>query len=78
MAGRCAGAARRWAVGSDKDNAGLSRRRAESVALCLVQVGWRDDGIERHGFGADKPVADNATPLGRAQNRRVVIAVQVE
>ena len=65
-------------VGSDKYNAGLSQRRAESVAQYLVKVGWRDDVIERHGFGADKPVADNATPLGRAQNRRVVIAVQVE
>lgn len=65
-------------VGSDKYNAGLSRRRAESVAQYLVKVGWRDDAIERHGFGADKPVADNATPSGRAQNRRVVIAVRVE
>ncbi|MFI4930505.1 MAG: OmpA family protein [Burkholderiales bacterium] len=65
-------------VGSDKYNAGLSQRRAESVAQYLVKVGWRDDTIERHGFGADKPVADNATPKGRAQNRRVVIAVRVE
>jgi outer membrane protein OmpA-like peptidoglycan-associated protein len=65
-------------VGSEKYNAGLSLRRAESVAQYLVGVGWRNDAIERHGFGADKPVADNATPLGRAQNRRVVIAVQVE
>jgi outer membrane protein OmpA-like peptidoglycan-associated protein len=65
-------------VGSDKYNAGLSLRRAESVAQYLVVVGWRNDAIERHGFGADKPVADNATPLGRAQNRRVVIAVQVQ
>jgi outer membrane protein OmpA-like peptidoglycan-associated protein len=65
-------------VGSEKYNAGLSRRRAESVAQYLLGVGWRDDAIERHGFGADKPVADNATPSGRAQNRRVVIAVQVQ
>jgi len=65
-------------VGSDKYNAGLSRRRAESVAQHLVKGGWRDETIGRNGFGADKPVADNATPTGRAQNRRVVIAVQVE
>jgi outer membrane protein OmpA-like peptidoglycan-associated protein len=65
-------------VGSDKYNAGLSMRRAESVAQYLHVVGWRDDAIERRGFGADKPVADNATPTGRAQNRRVVIAIQVQ
>ena len=65
-------------VGSDKYNAGLSLRRAESVAQHLRSTGWRDDAILRRGFGADKPVADNGTPSGRAQNRRVVIAVQVE
>ena len=65
-------------VGTDKYNAGLSMRRAESVAQYLRGVGWRDDAIERRGFGADKPVADNATAAGRAQNRRVVIAVQVQ
>jgi len=65
-------------VGTAKYNAALSQRRAESVAQCLAKIGWRNDAIERHGFGADNPVADNATPAGRAQNRRVVIAVQVE
>lgn len=65
-------------VGSEKYNAGLSIRRAESVAQYLVGVGWRDGAIERFGYGASKPVADNGTPAGRAQNRRVVIAVQVE
>jgi outer membrane protein OmpA-like peptidoglycan-associated protein len=65
-------------VGSAAYNAALSQRRAESVARHLVATGWRNDAIERTGFGADKPVADNATASGRAQNRRVVIAVQVE
>jgi outer membrane protein OmpA-like peptidoglycan-associated protein len=65
-------------VGSLKYNAGLSQRRAESVARHLVTLGWRDGAIERQGFGPDKPVADNTTAVGRAQNRRVVIAVQVE
>lgn len=65
-------------VGSEKYNAGLSMRRAESVAQYLRGIGWRDDAIQRRGFGPDKPVADNATPAGRAQNRRVVIAVQVD
>jgi outer membrane protein OmpA-like peptidoglycan-associated protein len=30
------------------------------------------------GYDADKPVADNSAPSGRAQKRRVVIAVQVD
>jgi outer membrane protein OmpA-like peptidoglycan-associated protein len=65
-------------VGSAKYNMGLSQRRAESVAQHLVKIGWRNDMIERRGYGESKPVADNTTPSGRAQNRRVVIAVQVD
>jgi len=65
-------------VGNAKYNLGLSQRRAESVARHLVASGWPDAAIDRLGFGAGKPVADNATPAGRAQNRRVVIAVQVD
>jgi len=62
-------------VGSAAYNRGLSLRRAESVANELVRSGWSADAIERRGHGFDKPVADNATPEGRAQNRRVVITV---
>jgi outer membrane protein OmpA-like peptidoglycan-associated protein len=65
-------------VGSAKYNAALSLRRADSVAQQLVANGWQRDAIERRGYGADKPIADNATAQGRAQNRRVVIAVPVE
>ena len=65
-------------LGNAKYNEALSLRRAESVAQHLVRIGWRDSAIERRGYGADKPVADNATPSGRAQNRRVAIAVKVE
>ena len=65
-------------LGNAKYNEALSLRRAESVAQHLVRIGWRDNAIERRGYGADKPVADNATPSGRAQNRRVAITVKVE
>jgi outer membrane protein OmpA-like peptidoglycan-associated protein len=65
-------------VGDARYNLGLSQRRAESVAQHLIAIGWRDDAIERRAFGASKPVADNATPEGRTQNRRVVLAVQVD
>ncbi len=65
-------------VGSAKYNQALSLRRAESVAQQLVKAGWKDAAIERIGHGWDKPVADNGSADGRAQNRRVVVTVQVE
>ena len=33
--------------------------------------GVAESRLATAGFGASKPVADNATELGRAQNRRV-------
>jgi outer membrane protein OmpA-like peptidoglycan-associated protein len=65
-------------VGSAAYNQALSLRRAESVAQQLVTSGWPDAAIQRVGFGLTKPIADNATPEGRAQNRRVVITVPAD
>lgn len=65
-------------TGSPRHNASLSRRRAEAAAQGLVRSGIPERSIERRGFGADKPVADNKTPEGRAQNRRVVITLVVD
>lgn len=65
-------------AGPARYNETLSLRRAESVAQHLVAGGWQNSAIERRGYGADKPVADNATAEGRAQNRRVVVTVQVD
>jgi outer membrane protein OmpA-like peptidoglycan-associated protein len=65
-------------VGSARYNEQLSLRRAETVAQQLVAVGLKDSAIERRGLGFAKPVADNATPEGRAQNRRVVVTVRVD
>lgn len=65
-------------TGSARHNAALSLRRAESAARGLARSGIADRSIERRGFGATKPVADNKTPEGRAQNRRVVITLVVD
>jgi outer membrane protein OmpA-like peptidoglycan-associated protein len=62
-------------TGSPRHNAALSLRRAESASQELIRAGMADHEIERRGLGADRPVADNATPEGRAQNRRVVITL---
>jgi OOP family OmpA-OmpF porin len=48
-----------------------SERRAYAVARALVAKGAACARLVPVGFGANKPVADNASVDGRAQNRRV-------
>jgi outer membrane protein OmpA-like peptidoglycan-associated protein len=61
--------------GAPRYNTVLSLRRAEAAAQELLRGGVADRAIERRGFGAERPVADNSTAEGRAQNRRVVITL---
>ena len=62
-------------VGKDEYNQGLSDDRAASVKAYLVSKGIAEDRIVSEGFGETTPIADNATPAGRAKNRRVEIKV---
>lgn len=62
-------------VGSDAYNQGLSERRAASVVSYLVAHGVQQSKISSEGFGESRPVADNATDEGRAQNRRVELHI---
>jgi outer membrane protein OmpA-like peptidoglycan-associated protein len=52
-------------------NQTLSEQRANSVKAYLVSAGVSADRLSAQGFGATKPVADNGSAMGRAQNRRV-------
>lgn len=61
--------------GSDAYNLGLSQRRAQSVADYLVARGVNRARIETQGFGESQPIATNATPEGKQQNRRVEIRI---
>lgn len=63
-------------VGSDDYNLALSKRRAESVATYLKAHGLKADSMTVSGRGKADPVASNATPEGRASNRRVEIRLQ--
>lgn len=62
-------------VGAADYNLTLSQRRADVVADAFVTDGFAPRDVERKGFGATHPAADNGTPEGRAQNRRVEIIV---
>jgi outer membrane protein OmpA-like peptidoglycan-associated protein len=62
-------------VGSDAFNQKLSESRADSVRNFLIGQGVQQDNISSTGYGKAKPVADNSTASGRAQNRRVQLVV---
>ena len=62
-------------VGGDSYNQNLSERRAQSVRDALVQRGVDSSRITAMGYGKAHPVADNASPEGRAMNRRVEIVI---
>jgi len=63
-------------TGGESHNLALSQQRADAVKAYLVAGGIAADRLQTKGFGAGKPVADNGTELGRAQNRRVELVRQ--
>jgi len=62
-------------LGNEQTNLALSRARAETVANALINAGVNADRVHAKGYGGQKPVADNSTARGRAQNRRVTLEV---
>jgi len=58
-------------TGAADYNQQLSERRASSVAQYLIGQGVMRDRFYVAGMGETAPIANNATPEGRAQNRRV-------
>jgi outer membrane protein OmpA-like peptidoglycan-associated protein len=62
--------------GKESDNNELGGKRAQAVRDYLVSRGVASDKISSVGIGQSRPIADNKTPEGRAQNRRVEIIVQ--
>lgn len=58
-------------VGSDLYNLDLSKRRARSVVIYLLEHGIDVGRLSFEGYGKRCPVDTNDTPEGRARNRRV-------
>jgi len=65
-------------IGTDAYNQKLSERRAAAVKEWLVKKGVDVSKIQTAGFGKTKPIADNKTKAGRAENRRVEVLVLSE
>src|SRR2546422_11649754 len=53
----------------------LSAARAINIARYLQKQGVDPANLSSAAFGEFKPVADNATPEGRAKNRRIEIVL---
>jgi outer membrane protein OmpA-like peptidoglycan-associated protein len=62
--------------GTPSFNLDLSQKRADAVRTYLVSRGIAGDRITAQGFGLARPIADNGSAEGRANNRRVEIVVQ--
>lgn len=62
-------------TGAEEYNLALSKRRADSVASYLVTQNVNSARFSTEGYGESQPVASNDTAAGRAQNRRVEVAI---
>ncbi|MDQ5768126.1 OmpA family protein [Thiothrix subterranea] len=62
-------------IGSDASNLQLSQQRANSVRTYMASTGVNAQRMQAVGYGESRPIADNSSDYGRAQNRRVEITL---
>lgn len=65
------------ATGNPDKNMELSERRAQSVEQYLAN-NLKETELEAVGVGSDKPISDNNTARGRAENRRIDLVVETQ
>jgi len=63
---------------SDAYNQRLSERRAKSIENYLRATNLGIASLTSIGYGESQPIASNATPAGKAQNRRVELKISVD
>ena len=61
--------------GDAAQNRSLSEQRAVAVAKHLIAEGVEPQRLIVVGRGSERPIADNATEIGREANRRVVLRI---
>jgi outer membrane protein OmpA-like peptidoglycan-associated protein len=61
--------------GGAASNLTLSQNRANAVKDVLVKFGVNPNSLRVNGYGADRPIADNNTELGKFHNRRIAYSV---
>ncbi|MES2777747.1 MAG: OmpA family protein [Bacteroidota bacterium] len=66
-------------TGDEAANIILSQKRADAVAAMALSLGASKSSIMgSKGYGSEHPIADNATPEGRAMNRRVAVNLKAK
>ncbi|MGL4225155.1 MAG: flagellar protein MotY [Vibrio sp.] len=59
---------------SNSHSQNLSEQRAQVLREYFQSIGLPEDRIQVQGYGRRRPIADNASPIGKDKNRRVVIS----
>jgi OOP family OmpA-OmpF porin len=59
--------------GKEEKNRAISQKRAQAVVTWLAEHGIPRGRMQAVGFGPDNPIVSNATPEGRARNRRIEV-----
>lgn len=65
-------------VGSEATNTKLSQKRADAIKAYFVKKGIDVSRLTATGFGSSKPIGDNKTSKGKAENRRVELNSKYE
>ncbi|MBY8142129.1 OmpA family protein [Vibrio fluvialis] len=63
------------ATDGKNESQSLSEKRAESLQKYFESLGLPADRFQVQGYGKRRPIADNASPIGKDKNRRVVISL---